>query len=31
MQIYKKYIINKSIDILKDVKLVIYLYYINIC
>lgn len=30
MQIYKKYIINKSINILKDVKLVIYLYYINI-
>ena len=30
MQIYKKYIINKSINILKDVNLVIYLYYINI-
>lgn len=30
MQIYKKYIINKSINILKYVNLVIYLYYINI-
>ena len=30
MQIYKKYIINKNINILKDVNLVIYLYYINI-